>query len=316
MFDGNLEVVKGTWNGANSTGWSEYWKCNTFIPIKSSCNYSATFKYDGVLKPAQRFYYDKDKKYISYSATITNKAPDNAKFIRLSGICVSSGVADLSKVSNIQLEEGTQGTPYEPYQEDKLTILSPTPLEKVGNIADRIICKDGVYGVEKNIITKVLDSSYNWFSGITASGFKFFASAKVFSNGVSSRVVLCDKLVVKSGTQDTIDGYGQLIPHRNPNYSSTVYLSTDIEEISLFLNWLDESNIKIKYATETQPQFIPLPHDQQIKLRTFADKTHISFDTEIEPTIKAQVPKSLGATVNTHTTQIDNLNKELDRVKK
>ena len=64
------------------------------------------------------------------------------------------------------------------------------------------------------------------------------------------------------------------------------------------------------------PQFIPLPHDQQVKLRTFAGKTNISFLTEIEGTIKAQVPKSLGATVNTHTEQISNLNKELDRVKK
>ena len=45
-------------------------------------------------------------------------------------------------------------------------------------------------------------------------------------------------------------------------------------------------------------------------------KTNISFGCEIEGTIKAQVPKSLGATVNTHTEQINNLNKELDRVKK
>lgn len=40
--------------------------------------------------------------------------------------------------SNIQLEEGAVATPYEPYQEDKLTILSPTPLEKVGDVRDRI----------------------------------------------------------------------------------------------------------------------------------------------------------------------------------
>ena len=74
-------------------------------------------------------------------------------------------------------------------------------------------------------------------------------------------------------------------------------------------------NLILKYPTLTS-QFIPLPHDQQIKLRTFANKTNISFGCEIEGTIKAQVPKSLGATVNTHTEQINNLNKELDRVKK
>ena len=75
------------------------------------------------------------------------------------------------------------------------------------------------------------------------------------------------------------------------------------------------SDLIAKYQLTT-PQFIPLPHDQQIKLRTFANKTNISFACEIEGTIKAQIPKSLGATVNTHTEQINNLNKELDRVKK
>lgn len=133
--------------------------------------------------------------------------------------------------SNIQIEEGTVATQYEPYVEDKLTILSPVQLEKVGNVRDRIIEKDGIWGVEKNVTTSV-----------------------------------------------------------------------------------DENNVLVN--TKTDSEFIPLPHDQQVKLRTFANKTNISFLTEIEGTIKAQVPKSLGATVNTHTEQINNLNKELDRVKK
>lgn len=59
-----------------------------------------------------------------------------------------------------------------------------------------------------------------------------------------------------------------------------------------------------------------MPHAQQIKLRTFGNKTNISFLTEIEGTIKADVPKSTQAVVNTHTTQIDSLNNELERVKK
>ena len=94
------------------------------------------------------------------------------------------------------------------------------------------------------------------------------------------------------------------------NISSTKLISQDISGIT---KYLDDAILKTIYNT---PQFIPLPHSQQVKLRTFANKTNISFLTEIEGTIKAQVPKSLGATVNTHTEQINNLNKELDRVKK
>src|SRR5699024_10606366 len=62
------------------------------------------------------------------------------------------------------------------------------------------------------------------------------------------------------------------------------------------IRYLKDLNLTMLVGT-TQPQFIPLPHDQQVKLRTFANKTNISFLTEIEGTIKAQVPKSLGATV-------------------
>ena len=69
----------------------------------------------------------------------------------------------------------------------------------------------------------------------------------------------------------------------------------------------------IKYPT-TQPTFIPLPYDQQIKLRTFANKTNIHFGCEIDPTLKASVAKSIGASVNTHAEQIDNLYDELEKI--
>lgn len=216
-----------------------------------------------------------------------------------------------------QLEEGTQATSYEPYVEDKLTILSPVQLEKVGDVADRIVCRDGVWGVEKNIKTVRLGSESAWYSQTNKSGIKLFTNSNYLSNGISNRVILCDALTVNNGVnQDVIDGYNQILVHKNANYSKNIYISKDFENPTLFTAWLDENPVNIKCVTETQPQFIPLPHDQQIKLRTFANKTNISFLTEIEGSIKAQVPKSIGATVNTHTEQINNLNKELDRVKK
>lgn len=216
-----------------------------------------------------------------------------------------------------QLEEGSVATPYEPYVEDKLTILSPVQLEKVGDVADRIICKDGVWGVEKNVKTVRLGSESAWYMRTNKNGITIFNTKDYLSNNIPNRVILCDTLTVSNGAdQDAIDGYNQILAHKNSNYSQNLYISKDFKNIQLFTAWLDENPVNIKCVTETQPQFIPLPHDQQIKLRTFANKTNISFGCEIEGTIKAQVPKSLGATVNTHTEQINNLNKELDRVKK
>lgn len=63
------------------------------------------------------------------------------------------------KANYFQLEEGAVATPYEPYQGDKLTILSPVQLEKVGDVRDRIVCKDGVLGVEKNVGTTIIQEN-------------------------------------------------------------------------------------------------------------------------------------------------------------
>ena len=220
--------------------------------------------------------------------------------------------------SSIQLEEGTQVTPYEPYQEDKLTILSPTPLEKVGNVADRIICKDGVWGVEKNVGEIVLNGSEEWVENLGGVGIQ--PNTKAYGVALPSA----------KGLDSEMDGYSNILPYNKSlgviddvecfkiNSLKNLYvrlLKSRVASISEFKKWLETNNMIVKYQLATHT-FIPLPHSQQIKLRTFANKTHISFDTEIQPTLKAQVSKSLGATVNTHTTQIDNLNKELDRVKK
>ena len=222
--------------------------------------------------------------------------------------------------TQFQLEEGTQATPYEPYQEDKLTILSPTPLEKVGDVADRIVCKDGVWGVEKGVVdfSKI---SKVWSTRPNDSGLLTFECniSEPYGDVRGSKLqIICSKLLGKD--YDTIynnpsmEGIGVKYYNNNLvvriNISPTKLISQDINGIT---KYLDDAILKSIYNT---PQFIPLPHSQQVKLRTFANKTNISFLTEIEGTIKAQVPKSLGATVNTHTEQINNLNNELNRVKK
>lgn len=244
---------------------------------------------------------------LNSTATITTTTGLNA--IKLYGV---NGNATF----RIQISENNI-TAYEPYIEDKLTILSPVQLEKVGDVADRIIEKNGVCGIEKNVgelklenLDKVsittTDTTYRVYLGIGLN----IKTPCNYGFGTS----LCNMLPFVQGEYYTRD--------------EEHYYLEDIGAVFLFIDknkfdgtreglnkYLEGKGYVIKYQLAT-PQFIPLAHDQQVKLRTFANKTNISFGCEIEGTIKAQVPKSLGATVNTHTEQISNLNKELDRVKK
>ena len=244
---------------------------------------------------------------------------DNTGFVKILFGCNDNENNASIRYYNIQLEEGTVATPYEPYQEDKLTILSPTPLEKVGDVRDRLIEKDGVWGVEKNNID--LDINKATIKSLLTTDVNTIRVYLEFDNVIDIPVgdsvsILCNYLPSK--TVFALDEEGIFIASQKDN---AIILRVDKSKFNddytkdNILSVLKSSIEFIKVNAKTST-FIPLPHDQQIKLRTFAGKTNISFLTEIEGTIKAQVPKSLGATVNVHTEQINNLNKELDRVKK
>lgn len=274
-----------------------------FIEVKKGCIYKISD--DGVwgndIWMARCGLYDSNKKFIHF--VTSNFTPLSDGYV-----VITIFKNKEPKNRTVQLEEGTVATPYEPYIEDKLTILSPVQLEKVGNVADRLIEKDGVWGVEKNIGT------------IKFSEWNDIAKGNSSIDGLATYHIRNIKGLVTGSLTDIINtklpvstSQGNERMYKLSNANEVVcHVNSDIDTIDKFKEYM-KGNL-FKYIINST--FIPLPHDQQIKLRTFANKTNISFGCEIEGTIKAQVPKSLGATVNTHTEQISNLNKELDRVKK
>ena len=350
LFD-EMNLKRLSWGGTNwnlatlpltSDGnYQNYSAFQTNLRLKPNTTYTLKFKWrsvTGVTGQAHRYirFQFKDVTNKRYSASINGMGGfdpntdshynlfafngESSSFVEKSiSFTTPNEVLILDKLSNqvceikanyIQLEEGTQATPYEPYQEDKLTILSPVQLEKVGDVVDRLVCKDGVWGVEKNIGSTILDGSESKISLGSQSNDNYLEVLITLSN-VKRGNALCDKFIF-----NTVYGDYELV-RATENFiilfvKTSRLSSPNIEGVR---QWLQANNTKVMYQFVT-PQFIPLPHDQQVKLRTFANKTNISFGCEIEGTIKAQVPKSLGATVNTHTEQINNLNKELDRVKK
>ena len=306
LFDGKLE--QGAYNnqGIKTTTASNY-ALRSVNKINVSPNTTYVFsveEYSSFLYVCQ-YHNDTFIKQSSVGASRIITTTENTNYITFN---TNNNGSTLPTISNIQLEEGTQATPYEPYQEDKLTILSPTPLEKVGDAADRIIEKDGVWGVEKNTIRKSLTASSVAHNGTVNGLTEYIIDTLENSDTTITSNVICNKLVNKFSTTEE----GCFV---TKNQFRVRVLTNTYPNTESIKNEVINNKWYIIYKS-AQPQFIPLPHDQQIKLRTFANKTNISFLTEIEGTIKAQVPKSLGATVNTHTEQINNLNKELDRVKK
>lgn len=309
IFNGELELG-GIFAATGEDDISaESWRKTSFIRFEGA---NLTHSLDEVGNK-YLFEYDNKFNFIRYTPTSdkthTFSISSETKYVKIT--------YDFIPTKDIQLEEGTVATPYEPYVEDKSTILSPVQLEKVGDVADRIVCKDGVWGVEKNVETVVLNGSENWKLDTGATKHEnnlFFASETTISNVINKYMCISDNFIFNDSYNSNVDKEGIYVT--TMGYRIRINKSKlSTQDVAGFKQWLQTNPTIVKFALNT-PQFIPLPHDQQVKLRTFANKTNISFLTEIEGTIKAQVPKSLGATVNTHTEQIRSLNNELNRVKK
>ena len=298
-----LSCGKNLFDKENFTEFSNSTKQIKVLPNTTYYVYTTNTMSNGALVWLHE--YDKDGNKITNGTTIWSSGAFTTK-AKTTKVHFNSSVAfiDTFVLSTEPITE------YEPYQEDKLTILSPTPLEKVGDVADRIIEKDGVWGVEKNVATITFNGEEIWSYDTFTKGYYTFLPNLV----ADATIPITNRYL---GVPD-IKGIGQCHlggTEGNKNGNLVINHDDGVIGTTAFREYVTSNNITVKYPT-TQPQFIPLPHSQQVKLRTFANKTNISFLTEIEGTIKAQVPKSIGATVNTHTEQINNLNKELDRVKK
>ena len=310
LFDSTFEIGGIFWATGKDNN-SEIDRVRTgYIRVKPNTEYIISEKNLLLYSVSHVFYLNKNKEFISLAQPsngtpkISFSTPSDCFYIRL----LRMGQGTSTDIYT-QLEEGTVTTPYEPYQEDKLTILSPVQLEKVGDVADRIICKDGVWGVEKNVGDGTLIGTESWTTYNNFTSDTMYSAYTSFPKFKSDSIIVINTHSSSNSTSATEEYISML-----QNLAIGV-LKTKANNASSLKAYLSSNPVHLK-GILAQPQFIPLPHDQQVKLRTFANKTNISFLTEIEGTIKAQVPKSLGATVNTHTEQINNLNKELDRVKK
>jgi hypothetical protein len=312
----------GLWNVSNGTAQADSTAIRTkdFLRIRNQAHLVKRF--DGKLG-CQVILFDENFKYLgqqSYAGgnyvRYDNILP-NAKYMKINFLNTTD--LNLHCVLFDRVPSNINGVEFVEFQESELEILSPVQLEKVGNVADRIICKDGVWGVEKNVITYHLkdftQSNYNGFACRTILPILGIAlnnnTTVPFYTNIDYKHTDINfqwnnrKINSIAVSKATINGqYGYVCDITSENY-----VFNDMVKL------IQDNDIWVKYAL-LEPQFIPLPHDLQVKLRTFAGQTNIAFLTEIPGQIKAQVPKSLGATVNTHTEQIADLHNSLERVKK
>lgn len=244
--------------------------------------------------------------------TFTNSKVQNVGF-KIGGW--DSG-ATLQSTKDIQLQEGTVATPYTPYQETRCDIKLPCQLEKVGDLADKLYFDkfENAWCVLDNIEDGVSNST-GWGASKTDSNTCVFVKTLPKYSKGNNKIIgaISNKFpAMPADTQWATDSESIAINSSSSllvRINKTTIGYTDEEtRLQKFLDWLklNPFNYKIHSAN---PQKIVLPQSEQIKLNSFANKTHIyTISGDVDATVKATVSKSLASTVQANTEEISKIN--------
>lgn len=218
-------------------------------------------------EPAVGNYYK--RLVVGYNGSNTSYAfkTENDENYILFGVYNGTDETEIAKaIEEIQLEEGTTPTQYEPYRgEDYNLNLGSIELCKIGDYEDILfknVVNDENYNVEledgawykKGAIDKiVLDGSENWGS-VAASGAVRFVCNSMFDTIIPESLsnvadILADKLVAVTANNTAVGingiavaGSGKFVIYYDSvkNYSPTQ-----------FREWLNDNNIVVYYAVAT-----------------------------------------------------------------
>ena len=169
----------------------------------------------------------------------------------------------------------------EPYQSKTATITLTEPLRGIGDVRDRIMCRDGVWGVERKIVPLILNGSETW-NQFNTSGSKSFGVADFDSLIKIGSALLCDRL-----SEDVADNVWNA---RRDNTIANSYNTT--KNLRIFLNstatldtlkaLLSEDPMHV-IAERKSPTWEPLPADTQSALNaitTYKGRTTITVTAE------------------------------------
>lgn len=255
------------------------------FPIKLKPNTSYILSYDTDLEANQNSgigFYKSDGTYISNTnSLLTNNylkftTPSNCDFVI---IIFRPPVNTELTYRNIQLEEGSTATDYEPYQGYDKTIQTE-PLRSLPNGVRDSLEEDGIHRRVGRVVldgteTFIVEANYPRFSIALNNCTTKSGRQHIFSNYFKTALIGNDV-----GIGFTVNG------------SLFLYPETSITTLSAFQTWLSTHNVEVIY--ELAEEIIePLTQNQAttmldiIKTGSYEGTTNIYTDEDVKPTMKA-----------------------------
>lgn len=201
----------------------------------------------------------------------------------------------------IMLEEGKNATAYEPYKEDKKDILlqdlgfdeglrglSPTVYDELNDTKNMAI---------KRIDKRVFNGNETWYNSTVPEGtdnetirFQTKLPNAKDNNG--------DKFIANyptgSGGTTNIDAENIQVSN-GVLYIRVKKSKLETQDLNGFVKWLKSNPLTIYFELK---ELIETPLDENINLKTFGEKTYVSFENSISGTISFKAPVNAAATIS------------------
>ena len=221
-------------------------------------------------------------------------------------IQLNQGISEFSKIVYPMLNAGPTALPWQSYQSGTATITLTEPLHGIGDVRDRIMCKDGEWGIERYCPTITFDGSTDekWNEASTNDAAK--KRYGIVIGGISANAehptAICShfKLTSSSGTFNCISGF--VIAEK------ALWIYFDGRPLEEFKTWLQEHPITLVYQLDT-PTWEPLPAATQSALNaltTYKGTTHITITAGgPEPDVAVEYVQDTKAVIADIMEQID-----------
>lgn len=227
----------------------------------------------------------------------TEVYPVNKPFVAENILDIKIGMyTDLENegMFEIQIEKSNEKTAVTSYESNNIELLLPAQLEKVGNISDRIINKNGLWGIEKNIEKIMLQKEYLYSIGRETENTTVIQTKLItFSKGSPDNntiFVLSDKFKSATGNElyALTTDYECICVNKDGTIQIRINKKRGDDPVKAFID-MDA----YVYVVSKEPKFVPLSNNQQIKLNTFLNKTYVFSQTEngINPILKVTIDR-------------------------
>lgn len=183
------------------------------------------------------------------------------------------------------LNAGDQPLSWESYKGHQTAAITLTePLRGIGDYRDRIMCRDGVWGIERKFIPLTFDGSEKWERNgtNTVDKFRFMlseykATIKAEESAVKPIKIMCDRL--KAGCSANTHALTEVISSSSAGQVFVYLEDFSSGDVSAFKAYLSTHPISAIFELAT-PTWEPFPDATQQalnELTTYAGTTHLTI---------------------------------------